>query len=73
MIPQRAKICIAGVSEDPKNYGLSLRGSDIPKYAVPKTIFIDHDRVITTTSTLQDLEIRTLPTDFDSYDAEVEL
>jgi hypothetical protein len=73
MIPQRARIHIAGVCEDFKNYGISLRGQDLPKFILPKIIQVRKERIITSSATLQDLDLRTLPSDFDSFDAEVEL
>jgi len=47
MIPQRAKILVAGVSEGKNSYGISLSGAEIPKYAIPQIITIAKDRIIT--------------------------
>ena len=40
MIPQRAKICIAGASEEINSYEISLRGQNIPEYATPATMLV---------------------------------
>ena len=40
MIPQRARICLAGVRDDVGGYGISLRGAELPKYATPQIILV---------------------------------
>ena len=48
MIPSRAKILIAGASEGKNSYGISLGGSELPKYAVPQIISVNKETIITT-------------------------
>jgi hypothetical protein len=67
MIPARAKICIAGASEDINNYGISIRNQELPKHATPRIIFVDKKRLITTTATLIELDLMTIHKDFDSF------
>jgi hypothetical protein len=50
MIPQRARILIAGVAEDENSYGISLRQSNLPKFVTPNHILVNKQHIITTTA-----------------------
>ena len=73
MIPAKAKICIAGASEDINNYGICIRSPELPKHATPRIISVDKKRLITSTATLIELDLMTVQKDFDSFRAEAEL
>ena len=60
MIPAKAKICIAGASEDINNYGICIRSPELPKHATPRIISVDKKRLITSTATLIELDLMTL-------------
>ena len=67
MIPAKARILIAGASEDINNYGISIRNQELPKHATPRIISIDKERLITNTATLLELDLMTIQKDFDSF------
>ena len=73
MIPQRARICIAGVSEDRAEYGISLWDKTLLKFVTPNIIVIPKERLITTVATVQDIDLMTIHSDYHEYTETVDL
>ena len=40
MIPQRARMYIAGVAEDDNSYGISLKQPTLPKFVTPNIVLV---------------------------------
>ena len=73
MIPRRAKMMIAGASAGPNKYGIDLSNPDLPEIAEISVMPVGQDRLITQAACLQDLNLKLIRPDFDSFLSTVDL
>ena len=73
MIPGRAKMLIAGVCPDRNLYGLDLTDKQARKKVIPEVVLVQKERLITQPLVLQDLNLKTIHSNFDSFLAHGEL
>jgi hypothetical protein len=73
MIPRRAKMMIAGVSTETIKYGIDLSNTVLPEIAEISVMPIGHDRLITQPACLQDLDLKLIRPDFDSFLSTIDL
>ena len=73
MIPRRAKMMIAGASAEPNKYGIDLSHSCLPEIAEICVMPVGQDRLITQAACLQDINLKVVRQNFDSFSSTIDL
>ena len=73
MIPRRARMMIAGVSTETIKYGIDLSNTGLQDIAEISVMPIGQDRLITQAACLQDLDLKLIRPDFDSFLSTIDL
>jgi hypothetical protein len=73
MIPRRARMMIAGVSADRNSYGIDLSNAGLQEIEDICVMPVGQDRLITQPACLQDLNLKLIRQDFDSFLSTIDL